>query len=312
MDQKNNFSNQEGFNDEIDIRDLLLVLWDGKIIISIITGIAALISVFYALIQPNFYVSATLLAPATQAQTGINGLLGQYSGLANAAGISIPSGNNADQTQFAIHLMKSRAFINDFVERHNLLPDLMAIDKWEEGEGIIIYNNNIYDEETGNWFLDGKASNNAKPEPLDIYDEFIGLLEINQSIDTGYVTVSIKHQSPVLASKWVNLLIEDINNAVRKRRVDEASRSIEYLQMQITETRLSELQSVFFQLIQKQTETMMLAEVRREYVFTTIDPAIVPKNKSEPNRKLIVIFGSMIAVVISSFYVLFLAYVRRS
>ena len=35
----------------------------------------------------------------------------------------------------------------------------------------------------------------------------------------------------------------------------------------------------------------MLAEVRQEYVFKTIDPALAPEEKSKPNRALIVFWG---------------------
>ena len=35
----------------------------------------------------------------------------------------------------------------------------------------------------------------------------------------------------------------------------------------------------------------MLAEVRQEYVFKTIDPALAPEEKSKPNRALICVLG---------------------
>ena len=46
----------------------------------------------------------------------------------------------------------------------------------------------------------------------------------------------------------------------------------QYLREQVTNTSLADLQAVFFDLIQSQTETVMLAEVRQEYVFETITP----------------------------------------
>ena len=60
----------------------------------------------------------------------------------------------------------------------------------------------------------------------------------------------------------------------------EAGKSIEYLKQQVANTSLADLQAMFFELIQSQTETVMLAEVRPEYVFKTIDPAVVPEEKA--------------------------------
>ena len=54
---------------------------------------------------------------------------------------------------------------------------------------------------------------------------------------------------------------------------------------------LADLRNLFYDLIQSQTETMMLANVREEYVFKTIDPATVPEFKSEPKRAFICILG---------------------
>jgi LPS O-antigen subunit length determinant protein (WzzB/FepE family) len=48
----------------------------------------------------------------------------------------------------------------------------------------------------------------------------------------------------------------------------------------------------------------MLAQVREEYVFTAIDPAVVPEKKSEPSRALICILITMLGGMVSVVYVL--------
>jgi len=49
---------------ELDIAQFFLLLWDYKKFIVAFTVIVALISVFYALSIPNQYKASTLLAPA--------------------------------------------------------------------------------------------------------------------------------------------------------------------------------------------------------------------------------------------------------
>ena len=92
---------------------------------------------------------------------------------------------------------------------------------------------------------------------------------------------------------------------MKMQDVTEATKSIEYLKQQVANTSLAELQAMFFELIQSQTETVMLAEVRPEYVFKTIDPAVAPEEKSGPNRALICIVGTLLGIVIGSILVLF-------
>ena len=108
----------------------------------------------------------------------------------------------------------------------------------------------------------------------------------------------------------MNWLIEDVNAAVKAQDVAEAEKSIEYLREQVTNTSLADLQAVFFDLIQSQTETVMLAEVRQEYVFKTIDPAVAPEEKSKPSRALICILGTLLGGILGVFIVLIRHYTR--
>ena len=78
---------------------------------------------------------------------------------------------------------------------------------------------------------------------------------------------------------WVDWLVEDINTDMKIRDKEEAERSIKYLQSQIANTNIVEQKTLLYQLIEEQAKTLMFAEVRDEYVFKTIDPALVPELK---------------------------------
>ena len=279
-------------DDEIDLKELFMVLWSGKWLITFITGIAAITSVAIALMLPNVYTANALLAPAEQSGGGMSALMQQYGGLASLAGVSLSGGEDGSRARLGMHLMKSRAFIGDFVMRRDILPELMAVDSWDAGSGEVIFDPEKYDALEKKWVSNGKPSKSYAPSLQAAHKAFLSVLTVSQDKLTGYVTVSIDHKSPNIAAKWVTWLVEDVNSAVRAQDVFEAERSIEYLQEQVKNTSLADLQAVFFDLIQSQTETVMLAEVRPEYVFKTIDPAVAPEQKSKPSRALICIFGT--------------------
>ena len=48
----------------------------------------------------------------------------------------------------------------------------------------------------------------------------------------------------------------------------------------------------------------MLAEVSKEYVLKTIDPANAPEEKAKPKRALIVVLGTMLGGILSVLIVL--------
>jgi uncharacterized protein involved in exopolysaccharide biosynthesis len=291
-------------DDQIDFGDIFGALWAGKPIITGVSFVAGLLSVIVSLSLPNVYTANTLLSPAEQSSGGLSSLMSQYGGLASLAGLSLPSGGDASKAQLGIRLMQSRAFISDFVDRRELLPDLMAVESWNMETNKVAYDPEIYDENNDVWTRDAHAPLLPKPSGQEAFKEFIEILTISEDPQTGFVSVSIEHQSPTIASQWLQWLIEDVNAAVKTQDVTEATKSIEYLKQQVANTSLAELQAMFFELIQSQTETVMLAEVRPEYVFKTIDPAVTPEEKSGPNRALICILGTIIGTLLGATIVL--------
>ena len=281
-------------DDEIDLKELFIVLWGGKWLISAVTGLAAAISVVVALSLPNIYTASALLAPAESSAGGLSGLMKQYGGLASLAGVSLPGGEEGSRAQLGMQLMKSRAFIGDFVERREILPQLMAVESWESGSGDVVFDRESYDAASKKWVRDVERPKSPAPSAQEAHKAFSAVLGVSQDKQTGYVTVSIEHQSPIVAAQWVNWLVEDVNSAVKAQDVAEAEKSIEYLKQQVANTSLADLQAMFFELIQSQTETVMLAEVRPEYVFKTIDPAVIPEEKSKPSRALICVLGTLL------------------
>jgi len=309
--QPNQVQHSEYADDEIDLRELFSVLWDGKWWIAGLTSIAAMIAVVYALSLPNIYRSEALLAPASGDGGGLGGLAAQYGGLASLAGISLPGGGGTDKTSLGLEVMKSRAFIQQFIEKRDLLAPLMAAKTWDVGSGKLVIDEAVYDAATRTWLRSVKPPKKPAPTAQESYKVFTRLVSTSQDKDTGFVSVSVTHISPVIAQQWVTWLVEDINNTMRAQDVMEAERSIAYLKEQVTATSLADLQSMFFELIQSQTETIMLAQVRQEYLLRTIDPAIVPEERAEPNRALICILGAMLGGVLSVLWVLTRHYVRK-
>ena len=292
-------------DDEIDLRELFAVLWTGKYWIAGLTSIAAILSVVYALSLPNIYRSEALLAPSSMDGGGIGGLAKQYGGLASLAGISLPGGGEMDKTALALAVIKSRRFISDFIQRHDILVPLMAADGWDQSTGELSIDADIYATGSATWVRDVRPPQPVQPslqEALEVF--FDELLSITEDKNSGFFSLSIAHYSPMVAQQWVTWLVEDTNNALRAQDVAEAENSIAYLETQVDATSLTDLQSRFFEMIQSQTETIMLAKVREEYAFKIVDPAVIPEQKDKPKRALICLLGTLLGGMLSVLWVL--------
>jgi len=290
--------------DIIDLGEVWNKLWSDKWMIMIIGSVVVLSSIVYALSLSDEYKSQVLLAPVTETAGkggALSKLAGKFGGLASLAGINL--GNNGDKNALAIETIKSRDFLIQFIKDNNLLVPLVAAEKWDRGTNSLIIDNTLYDEVDRKWIREVSPPKQTIPSSLEARELLLERLTINKDDETGYVTISIEFYSPYLAKKWLDSLVKTINDTIRRQDILEASTTISYLQRQVSETTISEMKSVFFELIENQTQTLMLANVREEYVFKTIDPAFVPEEKSNPKRPFIVIlaafFGGILGATVS-------------
>lgn len=287
-------------DDEIDLRELWNVIWQGKWIIIATTFVFAVFSVFYALSLPNIYKSEALLAPADEnAGGGLAGLAGQFGGLASLAGVNL--GGGGDKTTLAIEVLKSREFVSKFIKKHELLIPLMASEGWDRSRDELKIDPDIYDVKNGKWIRTPKPPRTAEPSMQEAHKVFSKNFSVTQDKISNFVSMGFEFYSPTLTKQWVDLLIQDINLEIKSRDVAEARRSIEYLTGQLGKTSVADMKTIFYELIEEQSKTIMFAEVRDEYVFKTIDEAVVPELKSKPKKALIctlaVILGGMLSVV---------------
>ncbi|WKE67448.1 Wzz/FepE/Etk N-terminal domain-containing protein [Gallaecimonas kandeliae] len=282
-------------DDEIDLRELFAAIWAGKWMVLIVTFIFALGSVAIALYLPNVYKSEALVAPADSDQKGgLAGLASQFGGLASLAGINL-GGSTTDKTALALQVLKSRDFIGHFIDRHQLLVPLMAAKGWDRSSDQLKLDGDIYDAQAQEWVRKAKLPFKSKPSAQEAYKKFVkDVLVTSQDKESGMVTIATSFYSPELAQQWTAWLVQDLNEVMRQRDMAEAKKSIRYLENQINKTNLADLKSMLYQLVEEQTKTLMFAEVRDEYVFKTVDPAIVPEEKDKPKRALICILGIML------------------
>ncbi|WP_423186022.1 Wzz/FepE/Etk N-terminal domain-containing protein [Alishewanella sp. d11] len=296
-------------DDEIDLRELFRALWQGKWIIIVTTFIFSVAAVFYALSLPNIYKSEALLAPIS-ADAGMK-LPGQLGGLAALAGVNLGGAGGGDKTGLALEILKSREFIGRFIEQNDLYVQVMAANGWNRAEDKLLINPELYNEETQQWVRKVAAPFQPKPSNQETVEAFKKLFSVNQDTTSGMVKLSVEHYSPNLAKRWVDMLVKSINEEMRTRELAEAERSIAYLNSQIAQTNLADLRTMLFSLIEEQTKTVMLANVREEYIFKTIDPAVVAEKKSKPARALICILASMLGFMVSALIVLVRYFSRK-
>jgi len=293
---KINISNNS--DDEINIRELFQTIWKGKLIIFGITFLSSILAVFFSLSLPNIYQSEAILSPVgAEASPNKNSSIG---GLASLAGINLqsqPLGNSAK----AIEKVRTLSFFEDYILPNIFLPNLMAVDSWDPDTNKISYNEKDYNEKTKTW--------NEIPSAQESYDEFKDIMSFTQDYDTGFVSVSVRHQSPHVAKDLVELVVTQINYFFRMNDKKEANLSIDFLNMQISQTSYTEIKQVIAQLLQNKVQQLTLIEANEFYVFSYLDPPAVMEDREEPNRVSICIFGFIFGALLGLLIVITRQYI---
>lgn len=298
------------YDDEIDLKELFLVLWAGKFLIAAITAVFAISSVLYALSIPNQYKATALLAPAQADGGGLSSALGQLGGLASLAGVSVGEGRSSE-AQIAQEIMKSWSFVEAFISDNDLAVEVYAAEGWNKGSGQLKINSDVYNTDKNMWLLeDGTTNDLVPPTSWNLFKRFNGMLSVSQNNKSGFISVSIEYYSPHIAKKWLDLYIAAINKHMQVRQIAKASSNINYLEAQIAKTPIAEMREVFYTLIEEQIKNKMVAEASPDYAFVTVSPSMVPEEKSKPNRALICVLGSLLGGVLGVIIVLIRHYAR--
>ncbi len=302
MEEANNNENLKDFNDEIDLRELFDVLLKEKFVIVSVTAFVSIVGIIFSLTLSNVYKSQALLAPVN-ASSGISGALGSYSALAGLAGVSLPSGDDDNNSSKAIQKISSLSFFENNIMPNIYLPDLMAVKSWNAETNKVIFDKSIFNSQSNTWVRDYSYPRQLIPSAQESFEVFKRKhLSLNEDKQSGFITLSIKHQSPFIAKQWAELVVSEVNKFYRQKDKLESEKAVSYLNQQISATNLSEIKEVLAQLLQEEIKKLSLIEANQSYVFDYIDPPAIMELKSEPQRFLIcilsAILGSMLGIIV--------------
>jgi uncharacterized protein involved in exopolysaccharide biosynthesis len=127
------------------------------------------------------------------------------------------------------------------------------------------------------------------------------------------VTIRVEWFDPELAARWANLMVARANEDLRARKLRQLESSLEFLQSELRKAQLVELRTAISQVMESQINERMLANVRPEYAFRVIDPAVAADvdQPERPKKLLLAAVGLAAGTLLGLVVGLVVAYVRR-
>lgn len=245
-------------------------------LIVVTAALVFIASVAVAVVSMPVYKGEVLVmfAASDQGNETLALLNSRIGGLAPLAGISGDVGGGRAE---AIATLKSRRLSTSFIQDNNMLPDLFP-EHW--------------DADKEDWNVESASV----PTMADAYERFDkDVRRVNEDRTTGMISVAILGPDRQKVAQWANGLVRAANDYLRNRAIDEARKSVGFLEEQLAKTTILEVRQAMNDLVEAQISKAALANTRDDYAFRVVDPAIEPEADEfvRPQRVLIVALGAV-------------------
>lgn len=304
MNEINKQDTSINYDDDFAMSDLVAIFQKNQklILATILTFFLA--SSIFIFTTPNTYQSNTLLSIVDDTEAGGSGfqtMATRYGGLASIAGVSLGQDNDS-KTDFVIATIRSRNFFEHLVNTLDILPSLVASKSYDINSRKLILDEDIYDEKKKSWIKEKPGMEIAHEQ------YFLNYLTVAENNKTGFISLGFEHISPEFSYEMTKNILTEANNIVRMQHMEEAARSLSYLNSALKDTLEIGTKSSITTLIEAQLKIQMLTKVRTNYILRPIDKPYLPERKFAPSRLKFVLLSSFLGFILSMFFAMYLHY----
>tara|TARA_B100001057_G_scaffold496608_1_gene598517 strand:+ start:210 stop:1133 length:924 start_codon:yes stop_codon:yes gene_type:complete len=290
--------NNDYYEGKVSFFDLVEICLKSKLLILFVTSLFGIFSIFFTLSLDDIYTSSSTLEVKQESNKKS---ASSMSALTSLTGISLGSDN---KSIYISQILKSRDFTKHIISFENVLKNIFAVESYDKKSGKILYDESIYDEKNSKWVREPNKNQKIIPSYLEAHHELHKNILSFKEIESGFIEISIEHQSPVFADELLELIIEEINNIIRQKDISDSKASLDYLYSELKKTNQIEIKQTISELIKPKLEMLMLADINDYYSVEPIDAPYTPEQRSWPNRALICILITFVGFILISSYVL--------
>jgi len=290
--------NTDSQDTALTVQEFLKAIRNNLKFILVIAILGFTISASYSLLVQEIYTATALMQTNNSKNDGANTATNSLTGMAQMVGISA-SGGGVSPEWLSYQMLLSREFFEVLYNDDTFMAKIFAHESYDKSTRAESYNSSVYDIETSEWLV-------AKPSMAEAYQHFHqNYFDVIHDIRKNTTELRFYHPSPVIATELLKQAIRDINKFATLDDKIEAQKSLDYLKIQSANTALLEVKTVIASLIQKQVQTLMLAEVSDEYLFKVIDKPYEPFYREYPKRTQMVTVATISASFIALLFAIF-------
>ena len=287
------------YENEIDLMELLSVLWRGKYFVIIFTIISLAAGSQHLRNLSSKYSVSILLAPVQEEQSTPN--FGNLGGLASLAGISLPRGSASDFAKYEI-MLKTQEMSTLIFQEQNLIQELFS-GEWDNDRQIFrepkqnrktLIKNYVKELLTGQPPKEYKEPN---PDRLTVFINRNILVGLNKK--TQYLNVSAETSNPELLTKLMVFMIINTDELFKKKFIKQANDAVQFYQIKISKARSQEHREILATLIAKEERKLLLATRDGPFVAEILTGPNTSLNPTSPKASLILVLSVLLGGFLS-------------
>ena len=283
-------------NNEINFFEILDELWKEKLKILLISASLGSLFFLYSLSLQDLYISETKL------KVNNNDLTSQLE--ASNLGIFNFFQQGGSQAGYLEDHMKSRDFFKLVSEKTNLIILLLNYEDIknlnEEQINSLLYSQSVREK-----YKDKLSGLNF----LSQHSLFDSSFEIDTSM--GPFAIRSFHENPIMAKIILEVIVQETNAYFKMRDDKESKDAIDYITRELPKIQIVDIQETLSSVLSAKLRTLVLSNIKTDYVLEYIDSPYVPISPSLPSKKLYLYSGIIIGLFLSVFWILSRKYLLR-
>jgi len=298
--------------DEVDLKEVLLTLWHGKIYIILVALVSFFLASLYLQSAERKFTVEYNLKPV--GETKNTSPLSGFSGIASFAGIQLPASSNNDFIIFK--KLITAVEVSEIIFENQKIVKNIYKHEWSESlnkylkppqSKIQILKSDIKKLLTGN-----KAVNYIPPNPTRLADFIAKNVQIYEDKETGFLRFVSETSQPELI---LSVLIEATKTAdgiMRQRYVNFSKEPLAFYKDKLRTARSREHRDALAALIGKEEQNLMFASQGKYFIAEPYLNPTITSHPTSPKPKLILALSLLIGLFIGITFILTLRSITKA
>jgi hypothetical protein len=259
-----------------------------RLLIALVSILLAGLVVYVAFAHP-VYTATAIVGPADKsdepfgegAESALSGGLGGIAKHLHVGGALGQSGTDDTFDEYTALLTSNRLF-DVLVRRDHVLPEIFS-DDWDSLHHRWLPHDDFVHRTLDSVKVLLHRPVKTIPDQDDLQDYFKTRLVVDPSLETSFVTVSLRFGSPSGARRLLGLILREADNIIRQDKRRDVAARIAYLNTELEHLSLADQKPELIDVLSEQEQEMMMIDSDHLYASILIDSPYAPLKPTSPS-----------------------------